>query len=256
MTPRSLVFLAVALAALLAAGCTPKYPRCETDAHCTEKGEVCVMGSCQQCGRDGDCKPGFACRDAKCVPGRECAADADCPAGKRCRAERCVPECAVDLDCAAGLKCRSGRCAPGAECASNADCPAGKVCGPDQSCVAAAEPPACQLARVHFEFNQSALSSEARAALDRNAECLRKAPRAILLSGHADERGTEEYNLHLGERRAQSVKKYLLALGVEERQLTTVSYGEERPSAPGQDERAWAQNRRVEFEAAPERSGR
>jgi peptidoglycan-associated lipoprotein len=69
----------------------------------------------------------------------------------------------------------------------------------------------------------------------------------IVLAGHCDERGTEEYNLHLGERRANSVKKYLAAMGIEPNRLKAVSYGKERPVNFNHSEEAWAENRRVEF---------
>jgi peptidoglycan-associated lipoprotein len=69
----------------------------------------------------------------------------------------------------------------------------------------------------------------------------------VRLEGHTDERGSPEYNIGLGERRAQAVRRALMLQGVTEAQVTTVSYGEERPAAAGQDETAWAKNRRVEF---------
>jgi peptidoglycan-associated lipoprotein len=69
----------------------------------------------------------------------------------------------------------------------------------------------------------------------------------IVIEGHCDERGTAEYNIALGERRAKSVKRYLINLGVDSSQLSTISYGEERPADPGHNEAAWAKNRRAEF---------
>jgi len=99
--------------------------------------------------------------------------------------------------------------------------------------------------RVFFNFDQSNLTQEARATLDRQASWLRKYPSvAVTIEGHCDERGTREYNLALGERRAMAVKNYLVATGVSEDRLTTVSYGKERPAVLGSNEAAWAQNRR------------
>ena len=98
---------------------------------------------------------------------------------------------------------------------------------------------------VHFDFDKSNLMSEARAVLDRQAEWLiQYTGYSVTVEGHCDERGTREYNLALGERRAASVKNYLVALGVDPSRISTLSYGKERPLAMGHDEAAWSQNRR------------
>jgi peptidoglycan-associated lipoprotein len=103
---------------------------------------------------------------------------------------------------------------------------------------------------VYFEFDQATLSDLAKETLVRNAEWLRANPNArIQVEGNADERGTPEYNLALGERRAAAVKSYLSSLGVEGSRLVTISYGEERPADPGHGEEAWEKNRRVDFKA-------
>jgi len=100
--------------------------------------------------------------------------------------------------------------------------------------------------RVFYGFDSSELTSEARATLDRQASWLAKYPSVtIVLEGHCDERGTREYNLALGERRAAAAKNYLVASGVAEGRITTVSYGKERPAVLGSNEAAWAQNRRA-----------
>ena len=101
---------------------------------------------------------------------------------------------------------------------------------------------------IHFEFDRSELSDGSRERLDRLATALRKLPKAkVRISGHCDERGTEEYNLALGHRRAEISRGYLVKLGVAEGQVETVSYGDQQPAAPGSNEEAWAQNRRAEF---------
>jgi peptidoglycan-associated lipoprotein len=98
---------------------------------------------------------------------------------------------------------------------------------------------------VQFGFDKSNLMSEARAILDRQAEWLMMySGYSMTVEGHCDERGTREYNLALGERRAASVKNYLVALGVDPSRISTISYGKERPLAMGHDEGAWSQNRR------------
>ncbi len=100
---------------------------------------------------------------------------------------------------------------------------------------------------VYFDFDRSVLTEESKARLTENAEYLKANPDVtITVEGHCDERGTDEYNLALGENRAQSAKEFLRALGIDGSRLRIVSYGEERPADPGHDEAAWAKNRRVE----------
>jgi peptidoglycan-associated lipoprotein len=99
-----------------------------------------------------------------------------------------------------------------------------------------------------FDTNQYELKPEAREALGKNAAWLHRYPTVkILIEGHCDERNTREYNLALGERRANTVRDYLISLGAASDQIRTISYGEERPFASGQDESAWHLNRRAHF---------
>ena len=99
--------------------------------------------------------------------------------------------------------------------------------------------------RVFFAYNESTLSTEARATLDRQAAWLKKyGSTSVTIEGHCDERGTREYNLALGERRATAIKNYLVADGIDASRVKTVSYGKERPAVLGSNEAAWAQNRR------------
>ena len=99
-------------------------------------------------------------------------------------------------------------------------------------------------ATVHFDYDSSELTAAARSTLEKQAEWMGANNLTISVEGHADERGTREYNLALGERRAVAVKNYLVALGVSTNRLETISYGKERPVAVGNDESAWSQNRR------------
>jgi peptidoglycan-associated lipoprotein len=99
--------------------------------------------------------------------------------------------------------------------------------------------------RVFFAYDSSEVSSEGRAVLEKQAAWLNQyANVAITIEGHSDERGTREYNLALGERRAQAVKNYLTSLGVPAGRLNTISYGKERPAVIGSDEESYAKNRR------------
>jgi peptidoglycan-associated lipoprotein len=105
-----------------------------------------------------------------------------------------------------------------------------------------------ELSDAFFDFDKYNLKDDAKRALEKNATELKKYPSVnIIIEGHCDERGTEDYNMALGEKRAKSAKDYLVSLGIEASRITTISYGESRPFALGHDERAWAQNRRAHF---------
>ncbi len=110
------------------------------------------------------------------------------------------------------------------------------------------EKPALRLAPVFFEFDRYDLRDDARATLGANGKSLQdNASVNIKIEGHADERGTTEYNLALGEKRAKAAYDYLVSYGIPASRISTVSYGEERPADAGHDEMAWAKNRRAEF---------
>jgi peptidoglycan-associated lipoprotein len=213
-------------AALLAAGCGPDYPNCDNDEDCHE-GEFCVNGQCQQCRDNSDCAPDQQCTGGRCEdnPGY-CSTNADCPAGQECRDHACVS--------------REGYCT------TNADCPDGQECQ-NNVCVAATTAGACDLGTIYFEFDSSELSSTARDTLQQNVSCIReRSLNAVQVVGHTDPRGTEEYNLALGDRRAQSVVRYLQSLGVAGNALNASSMGEEM--ANGADESGWSHDRRVEMQ--------
>lgn len=104
------------------------------------------------------------------------------------------------------------------------------------------------LQTVYFDFDSSQLTSAARNTLEANAEFLKNNQNVdIQVEGHADERGGEQYNLALGERRARSVKDYLTALGVDANRVSIISFGKTTPKAFGHNEEAWSQNRRANF---------
>ncbi|MBN2466678.1 MAG: peptidoglycan-associated lipoprotein Pal [Deltaproteobacteria bacterium] len=101
---------------------------------------------------------------------------------------------------------------------------------------------------IYFDFDKSTIKPQAKEKLDRTAKWLTENPTVnVQVEGNCDERGTNEYNLALGDRRAASAKKYLANLGIAPARITTISYGEEKPADPGHDESAWALNRRDEF---------
>ena len=106
------------------------------------------------------------------------------------------------------------------------------------------------LQRIHFDFDQFTLSDEARMVLGQNAEYLKaNSGLQVVIEGHCDERGSDEYNLALGESRALAAKNYLISLGVGAQRLSVISYGEEKPLDSRKTEDAWAMNRRAEFKA-------
>ncbi len=242
---------AACLVALLT-GCPPPYPKCSSDEACKDHSEVCVQGQCQECATDSNCKQGFVCDANRCVPKPECTATTGCGPNQKCSSGKCItPECDKDTDCGAGGKCQNRRCAvaraPGS-CSTNDDCQSGENCKAG-TCVSSgsASADACTFEPIGFDFNEYKLSSEAQAKLATLADCIKKQKAKLTVEGHADERGTEEYNLQLSNKRAASVKRYLTDLGVTAGSLETVGYGENRPAQQGSSEAAWAANRRVEF---------
>lgn len=201
---------ALAVAALGTA-CGPKYPNCEEDADC-KVAEFCVNQLCQKC-----------------------RSDADCGTGKQCNAGACedIPGyCDDTTPCGGGQECVGNRC----------QMPAPPP--PAEQSVAPTGP--CTLDTVYFAFDSSTLEPSARDAIAKNAQCMReRAIGGVKVTGYTDPRGTEEYNLALGDRRAHSVEQYLNSLGVDAKGLSTASMGEEM--ARGEDESGWAKDRRVEF---------
>ena len=104
------------------------------------------------------------------------------------------------------------------------------------------------LTDAFFDFDEAALRADAKTALEGNAKWMEKNSSAnVVVEGHCDERGSVEYNLALGERRAKAAKEFLVSYGIAATRLTTISYGKERPFDPGHDENAWSQNRRAHF---------
>lgn len=219
----------IGLALLLGLGfvapaCRPTYPKCDKDEHC-QKGEFCVQGRCQQCRDNADCAADHRCNKGICEPAGACTGDADCSAGQLCREGKCVKGCSSDDQCPEGQECQQGRCvAPPA--------PVSKApCVPDT---------------VYFDFNEYVLTTDAVDALARANECIRRVKQGTLrMEGHCDPRGTEEYNLALGDRRARSVMKHLERLGSTKQRLRPVSKG--KLEAQGTDEPGWARDRKVAF---------
>ncbi len=172
-----------------------------------------------------DCPDEHVCTGGKCIkkvtkPKYECVQDDDCPGNKICQDNKCKYECEADSDCASNETCEGYRCT---------------------------KKPECNVVTVNFDFNEYYLTSEAQRSLRANAECLKqKNPAQIVIEGHCDERGSIQYNLSLGQKRAQAVRDFLVDMGIEKSKVKVISYGEERPVDYGHDEDAWAKNRRGE----------
>jgi peptidoglycan-associated lipoprotein len=193
------------------AACGPTYPNCDNDEQCHE-GEFCVNGRCQDCRDDSQCPTGQMCEQNDCVPiPGWCNSDADCPPDQMCQNNRCVPR-------------------------------------PVEQPVADVTPvpQVCQLQPVYFQFDESALDDAARTALTANQSCMQERSIAsVQITGMCDPRGTEEYNMALGDRRARATRDHLQRLGVGRGAMQTRSVGEEM--ATGADEYGWSRDRRADL---------
>lgn len=122
------------------------------------------------------------------------------------------------------------------------------VTGCQQTRAKKEEKPVKELSRIHFDFDKSAIKSEYKTTLESNAQWAKQHTRSdVVIEGHCDERGSTEYNIALGWRRARSAKNYMVSLGVDADRLSTKSYGEERPLCTESNESCWWKNRRAEF---------
>jgi len=232
----------------LSTSCTPKYPKCGKDAHC-RTGEVCFQGTCQQCRTKNDCQNGEWCNSGRCegILGF-CNSYSDC-AGKACRNNRCV-SCQSAAECGPGGRCENGTCFSPGQCNSNDDCPETYECQ-NGSCVA---PPAdtsnfqagCSITDIYFGYDQYFVSADQGVQLKKVAECIKhNSGKRLRIEGHCDPRGTEGYNLALGDKRSQAVYNYLLRLGVSSGQIRSVSKGE--VEASGFNDSSYSKDRRAHF---------
>lgn len=135
-------------------------------------------------------------------------------------------------------------------CSTDLDCGAKQLCLNNKCVDITPDLAECTNVRVHFPFNSDEIDPNDKPQLDRSARCL-KADHSlhVTIEGNADERGTEEYNMALGDRRAHSVASYLQSLGASTAQVATVSYGKENPECKEHDEECWAKNRRAALKA-------
>ena len=225
-------------------GDSSKKPGCKSDKDC-KNGQLCSAGACVQCLTDKQCPAGQHCTAHACVQ-PECESDGQC-GGKVCQAGKCKA-CATDAECGPGKTCKSGLCEAGKACSKNEDC------ADDEDCVNGACRKAgassstgdatCTLSTVYFAFDDSTVQPSERERLSTNVACIEKTKgKNVFLIGHTDTSGTEEYNIALSERRAQSVADYMSRLGTDPARLQIVPKGETEPTGLGDD-----RDRRVEFQ--------
>ena len=236
----------VILLGLAITGCKAEYPACDSDRDCKSK-EFCVDRKCQQCRNNGDCGSGRTCTSGRCAPiAGYCHDKSECTLGLECIANHCRA-CQLDSECPSWTHCEQGRCVKA--CTADDNCRRGETCG-NGACVAPRSEPEtrhlCSPEPVYFGFDKSLLTAEARTTLKNGSDCLQKTSDPLTLVGHADPRGTTEYNMALSDRRAQAVKDYLRRLGVKPSRLRTVPRG--ALDATGTDEAGWARDRRVDSE--------
>jgi peptidoglycan-associated lipoprotein len=162
-----------------------------------------------------------------------------------------APPPAVAAAAAPAAEAPPAAAAPPRECASDGECRGDELCVASRCQPIVAGMPECASASAYFDFDQATLRDADAATLRRVARCLQALPAGrALVEGYADERGTAQYNVALGFRRAASIERYLSALGVPRDRLDTVSYGEERPVCEEPREECWARNRRADVAAA------
>ena len=231
--------------AMTSCGDSSKKPGCKTDKDCKNP-LVCAANTCVECTTDAQCGGGKLCSANACVAAAECTSDDQCTDGKVCQAGKCKA-CAADNECPSG-KCSAGACAPAKKCSKD------DQCADDEDCIAGvcrmAGAPVnpgdvrCTLSTVYFAFDDSNVQQSERARLEANVACIDKAKgKNVYLIGHTDSAGTEEYNIALSERRAQSVADYMARLGTDPARLQVVPKGETEPTGLGDDK-----DRRVEFQ--------
>lgn len=173
-----------------------------------------------------------------------CFAASAMPGCAHNQAAKLPAETAAGSTGSGGTKTSPERVAAG--CTLDGDCAAGKLCV-NQTCAdAKIQLDACTAVRVHFALDSTEIAEQDRVLLELAAGCLRASRTTkVTIEGNADERGTDEYNVALGDRRAQAVARYLEKLGATPDQVKTVSYGKENPLCSEHDEACWAKNRRA-----------
>jgi peptidoglycan-associated lipoprotein len=264
------IVLGLAAAAFATTGCA-KYPSCKKDEHCrAEAGERCVDGVCQNCKADADCvartpagQPAWTCNAFRCGPpgataagggggeGAPCTQLPDCMQGLVCREGVCAG-CTDDLECSPSTcDLATARCRPqgGGPCQTDDQCAMDEICD-GGTCVFSGDLPGedagpCGLPAVYFGFDSDQLTPSTQEQLTAAADCISQQGRPVILEAHADELGTEEYNILLTERRGSMVRTFLAGKGVPIERMQVLAKGSLEANAT--DEASRAKERRVSF---------
>lgn len=267
---RNLWLLAIPLLAFVA--CKKEYPQCRKDKDCNaELGETCVDKTCQNCKTDEECvdktpegEATYTCVEFRCQgadggdgidgagggeEGDPCTQRTDCYGGLSCKGGACSL-CSEDLDCSpVACNLDTGRCAPEGQCEVDDQCAMDEICDGGM-CIFSGDVGnndggPCGLAAIYFAFDSDAITPKADEELTNLATCMVEQGKQVYLEAHADNRGTEEYNILLTERRGRSVLQFLVDKGVEQGNLQVIAKGS--LEASGQDEAGRSQDRRVQF---------
>jgi peptidoglycan-associated lipoprotein len=252
-------------------GCKkPEYPACKKDKHCdSELNETCVDGNCQNCKADADCEAisadlaGFVCHEFRCTDptalppagsgtgdqGDPCTQITDCVGGLTCKAGSC-DFCTEDTDCGSSTcNLESGRCGPEGQCSIDDDCAMDEICDGGM-CIFSGDyggdgEVLCDLEAIFFAFDSDVLTPTAQEKMQAAAACMAEQGRNVILEAHADNLGTEEYNILLTDKRGTAVKNAFTEYGVPAETMTVVSKG--ALEAMGSDEASRAKDRRVQL---------
>lgn len=231
-----LVASLIAMASLfMFSGCSKKgsAPTCKHDSDCrvdatgAEINGVCYMGKCEECAQDSDCTDLKQCVSNRCLSA--CQADADCGADKHCENSYCMADCSGNESCPGNHTCTAGRCIGEGDNGLYGDCRGNE--------------------RIHFDFDRFDVKPEYKDQVDRLASCLEKNRGfTVSIEGHTDDRGTQSYNMALGQRRADAVRSHLkINKGIAANRIKTNSFGDQKPLSSEKTEYGWQQNRRADF---------
>lgn len=255
----------LALAFGLSACKPPVYPACKKDKHCkADLKEKCVEGNCQECTANEECAaktPGFVCHEFHCKDpatigktpagggeiGDPCAAQPDCTGGWACTDGKCAM-CTEDAQCPAS-KCNleTGRCSDTGQCQTDDQCGMDEICDGNTCVFSGVEGGTgpCGLEAVYFGFDAEGVGDKQTEELKTLAACIAQQNKPVVLEAHADNVGTEEYNILLTDRRGAAVKKILVDNGAPEPLLQVISKGDLEAQGANEDQRS--KERRVQF---------
>lgn len=247
-----LFFFLVLASGFAMTGCPdkkPKFPNCSKDKDCKD-GQHCFNKHCSECSEDAHCESHETCNGGSCiVKSGKCNDKTDCTAGQICENNTCTA-CSEDAQCGTDSRCANGACLTRGSCNENEDCEDDEDCI-DNQCQRegeGGEPDlSCKLDSVYFGFDEFTVSEQSKEPLASTSQCLQEAPeRNVVVEGHTDDQGTDEYNIALSDKRGRSVADFLARLGIDPARLRVVPKGE--TEASGTDEDSRAQERRVDFQ--------